>query len=233
MIPTTEHPFNFEAGEILNVNKPKGMTSFRVVQHIRNWTQCKKVGHAGTLDPLATGVLIVCTGRGTKRISEFVHLDKEYEGTIELGLTTDTDDAEGRPLEKRPVPNFTSEEIENILNHFRGEILQVPPMYSALKKNGKRLYRMARKGIVVEREPRKVTIFQLEKLSWKKPFLGIRVCCSKGTYIRSLARDIGERLKTGGYLTELCRTRIGPYHLQESYSLDALKGVVEAVHAGV
>jgi len=233
MVSLSQRSFDFEKGEILNINKPKGITSFRVVEKVRKWTHCRKVGHAGTLDPMATGVLVLCTGKATKRVSEFIDSDKEYEGTIEFGVATDTDDAEGRQIDTKPVPDFSVVDIDKALEKFRGNIEQIPPMYSALKRNGKRLYKMARKGIVIEREPRPVTIFKLECLDWKRPFLKIRVCCSKGTYIRALARDIGTLLQTGGCLTELCRTRVGIYRIEDSCSLDTFKSFFETAYADI
>ena len=199
------------------------MTSFGVVAKIRAWTHCKKVGHAGTLDPFASGVLLVCTGKATKRVSELMELEKEYEGVIELGKITETDDIEGKILQRRPVPSFSLEDIKSVLKKFVGEIDQIPPMYSALKKNGVRLYKLARKGKVVHREPRKVNIYEIELLEWNNPFLKIKVKCSSGTYIRALARDIGENLGVGGYLKILCRNRIGTYTIQDSYSLNELE----------
>lgn len=219
-------PFDFKTGEILNIDKPSGMTSFGVVERIRRWSGCRKVGHAGTLDPLATGVLLICTGLATKRVAELMELEKVYEGTIELGKTTETDDAEGRVLRQFPVPSFSEEQIISIMKRFEGEIEQIPPMYSAIKKNGRRLYQMARRGEVVSREPRKVCVHELTFLEWRKPFLRIRVRCSKGTYIRALARDVGEHLATGGYLRTLRRVRIGPYSVEESYSLETLRNLL-------
>ena len=216
-------PFNFEAGEVLNIDKPAGMTSFSIVERIRRWTRCKKVGHAGTLDPLATGVLLVCTGLATKRVSKLMELEKVYEGTIELGKSTETDDAEGKVLKHVRVPTFSQEDLVPILKKFEGEVEQVPPMYSALKKDGQRLYRLARRGEVVPREPRRVRIYELELLEWQRPFLRVRVRCSKGTYIRALARDMGEQLGTGGYLKTLRRTRVGRYCVEDAYSLEALR----------
>lgn len=222
--PETRIPeFDFEAGEVLNVDKPLGMTSFGVVERIRRWTGCRKVGHAGTLDPLATGVLLVCTGRATKRVSEFMDLEKEYEGVVELGKATDTDDAEGKVIEEHPVPDFSKEEIVSTLNSFRGTIDQIPPMYSALKKNGQRLYKLARRGDDVSRQPRSVTIYEITLLEWRRPELHIRVRCSRGTYIRALARDIGKTLGTGGYLKTLRRTRIGQFQAADSYALEAFR----------
>ena len=199
------------------------MTSFSVVAKVRAWTHCKKVGHAGTLDPFATGVLLVCTGKATKRVSEFMELEKEYEGVIELGKTTETDDREGKILQQQDVPVFSIKDIQSVLKKFIGEIEQVPPMYSALKKNGVRLYKLARKGKVVYREPRKVKIHEITLLKWDRPFLEIRVKCSRGTYVRALARDIGKELRVGGYLKELCRTRIGTYSIKDSYTLTTFR----------
>lgn len=215
--------FDFETGEVLNIDKPLGMTSFGVVERIRRWTGCRKVGHAGTLDPLATGVLLVCTGRATKRVSEFMDLEKEYEGIVELGRATDTDDAEGKIIEEHPVPDFSEEEIESSLNSFRGTIDQTPPLYSALKKNGQRMYKLARRGNDVPRQPRSVTIHEITLLKWIRPELHIRVRCSRGTYIRALARDIGKTLGTGGYLKALRRTRIGQFQATDSYPLEAFR----------
>jgi len=199
------------------------MTSFSVVAKVRAWTHCKKVGHAGTLDPFATGVLLVCTGKATKRVSEFMELEKEYEGVIELRKTTETDDREGKILQQQDVPVFSIKDIQSVLKKFIGEIEQVPPMYSALKKNGVRLYKLARKGKVVYREPRKVKIHEITLLKWDRPFLEIRVKCSRGTYVRALARDIGKELGVGGYLKELCRTRIGTYSIKDSYTLTTFR----------
>ncbi len=210
----------FEAGKIININKPAGMTSFAVVRKIRHWTQCKKVGHAGTLDPAATGVLLVCTGKATKQVSQFVDMDKEYEGKIHLGIATDSDDADGTVIEEKEVPELNEAQIEEVLYKFKGRIEQVPPMFSALKHNGKRLYKLARKGKVVERKPREVMIYDIELLSWESPFIQLRVHCLKGTYIRSLARDIGLALQTVAHLTTLQRTRIGDYKVQDAVTLE-------------
>lgn len=213
----------FELGKVININKPKGMTSFGVVKKVRSLTGCKKVGHAGTLDPMATGVLLVCTGRATKQISQFVDMDKEYIGTIHLGAATDTDDAEGKVLFEKSVPDLKLETVHHVLNSFVGDIDQVPPMFSAIRQNGKRLYKIARQGKVVKRGPRNVTIHEIELLSSILPELQIRVRCSKGTYIRSLARDIGEKLGTAGYLSQLQRTRIGCYRIENGQTLDEFK----------
>ena len=214
---------DFENGRILNVDKPMGLTSFGVVRKVRSWIGCRKVGHAGTLDPMATGVLLICTGRSTKQVDTLMGLDKVYEGTITLGRTTDTDDAEGIVVAEHEVPDFSEDVLRSTLQSFQGDILQIPPMFSALKKDGKRLYKLARKGITVERAPRRVHVKEIAVLDWDRPNLRIRVHCSKGTYIRSLARDIGATLKTGGTLTALRRMRVGSYRVEDAFSLTSLE----------
>ncbi|HHS13763.1 MAG TPA: tRNA pseudouridine(55) synthase TruB [bacterium] len=208
--------YPFQEGVILNVNKPSGMTSFHVVRMIREWIHCKKVGHAGTLDPLATGVLLVCTGKATKQVSRLMQFEKTYRAVVRLGIRTETDDKEGTVIEERPVKAFTKRDILNVLKCFEGEIMQIPPRYAAIKKNGKPLYRWAREGVEVKRDPRRVTIRKIELIGWKKPDIDICVHCSGGTYIRALARDIGEMLGTGGMILELCRTAIGSYDIESA-----------------
>jgi len=210
-------------GGIINVNKPAGMTSFRVVDLIRRCSGIRKAGHAGTLDPFATGVLLVCLGKATKRVSELMNYKKTYEGVIELGATTDTDDIDGKQLAVADVPDFTEEEITTALAGFHGAIEQVPPMFSALKKNGKRLYRLARKGQILERPARPVHIYHIDLLQWANPFVSLRVQCSRGTYIRALARDVGAALGTGGFLRALKRTEIGPFRLDQDCSLKTIQ----------
>ena len=211
------------AGEIINVDKPAGITSFRVVQRVRDWSQCRKVGHAGTLDPLATGVLLICPGKATKRVSELMEMEKEYVGSIELGKRTDTDDAEGCILSEQDVPDFTEKHMLDILCEYVGTIQQIPPVYSALKHNGSRAYELARKGQTVHLKQRTVRIYAIDLLDWTNPIMTIRVRCSRGTYIRALARDIGQRLGTGGYVKTLRRTRIGDYRVEDAYGMDELK----------
>lgn len=221
-----EKSFQFECGDILNIDKPTGITSFQAVRLIRKWTKCKKVGHAGTLDPMATGVLIVCTGKATKQVSSLMNMEKVYEGTICLGKTTDTDDAEGKVLSENTVPVLTRSEIEDILSEYCGEIDQVPPKFSAIRKNGVRLYKMARKGIPVDIGHRKVLVYKIELLSWKTPNIRLRITCGKGTYIRALARDIGSQLGCGGYLSSLRRIRVGEYHVHNAWQLDQFKELI-------
>lgn len=213
---------------VLNINKPSGMTSFGVVRNIRKWTAAKKVGHAGTLDPMATGVLIVLTGKATKRSAAFMDQTKEYLATIRLGQCSDTDDLEGSIIAEKTVPAFSEEMFSDILKKYCGTLLQVPPMYSALRKNGKRLYKLARKGVTVEREPRPVRIYDIELKEWKNPDLRIKVTCGRGTYIRAIARDLGNDLKVGGLLASLTRTRVGDCTIEHAWDLEALKAAIDA-----
>jgi tRNA pseudouridine55 synthase len=212
---------NFKEGEILYFNKPLGWTSFKVVGHAR-YHICKrigvkklKVGHAGTLDPLATGVMIVCTGKATKRIEEFQYHTKEYVATIQLGATTPSFDLEHEIDATYPTEHITRELVEEVLNSFVGEIHQVPPAYSACKIDGERAYDLARNGQQVELKAKLLVIDEIELLECNLPEIKIRVVCSKGTYIRALARDIGEALHSGAHLTGLIRTRVGEVRLED------------------
>lgn len=211
--------FDFERGEILNLYKPEGWTSFDVVKKIRNIVKGKKVGHAGTLDPFATGVLLVCTGRATKKVSKLVQLEKEYIATLELGKVTDTYDRTGVIVKESDIHEIELNELQNLCNSLVGEIYQTPPMYSAVKVNGMRLYKLARKGEVIERKPRKVNIYDINILNIEIPLITLKVICSKGTYIRTLAHDIGAKLSCGAYLSSLTRTRIGPYKIENAYTI--------------
>ena len=214
---------NFKEGEVLFFNKPLGWTSFKVVGHIR-YHICRrmkvkklKVGHAGTLDPLATGVMIVCTGKATKRIEEFQYHTKEYIATIQLGATTPSYDLEHEIDATYPTEHITREKIEEALKQFLGEIQQIPPAFSACKVDGARAYDLARKGQEVELKPKLLAIDEIELLACdlEKMEIKIRVVCSKGTYIRALARDIGEALHSGAHLTGLVRTRVGEVKLED------------------
>ena len=216
----------FQCGDIVNIDKPSSLTSFQVVRRIRRWTGCRKVGHTGTLDPMATGVLLVCTGKATKMVADFMELMKMYEGEILLGQTTDTDDADGRIIQESSVPLISESQIQLVLNQYLGEIDQVPPRFSAIRRNGTRMYHLARKGLPVTAPPRRVLIDQISLLSWEQPRIRIRIRCGKGTYIRSLARDIGNQLGTGGHLSQLRRTAIGPYHVDEAWPLEQFKKAV-------
>ena len=212
---------------MLLVNKPKDWTSFDVVARTRSLFHIAKIGHAGTLDPKATGLLILCTGRMTKSIDSFSVLDKEYTGLFEVGSRTKSFDSETEVIEIKDSSHITAELISNVMKKFIGHQKQVPPMYSAVKKNGRRLYKDARKGRVVEREARDIFIKEFSLLSFSRPLVEFKVVCSKGTYVRSLVNDIGAELGCGAYLKELKRTRIGEYTLQESLSLDDLQRMSE------
>ncbi len=209
----------FEAGKVLLINKPLEWTSFDAVRKIRNLVRIKKVGHAGTLDPLATGMLIICTGKFTKRINEYMAREKEYTGTFVLGATTPTYDLESEPENHRSLEGITEEMIRNAVLPFTGEILQVPPAHSAIKKDGKRVYELARKGVEVKLDPRRVHIYEFDITSIELPVVSFRVVCSTGTYIRSLANDFGASLGCGAYLGSLCRTRIGNFTLDQAMTM--------------
>jgi tRNA pseudouridine55 synthase len=208
---------------ILNIDKPPGKTSYNIVSLVKRLSGEKRVGHAGTLDPLASGVLPVLCGQAT-RVAEFLaDYHKVYHAQIELGLTTNTYDAEGTITAQKDPSYIGREQIASALNQFRGRIQQVPPMYSALKHHGRPLYLLARCGIQVERASRTVTVHRLELLDWQPPVLNLEVECSKGTYIRSLAHDLGQALGCGAILKELVRTRYGPFDIAEAASLTKLK----------
>ena len=209
----------FEEGRVLLVDKPLRWTSFDVIRKIRGLIKIKKVGHAGTLDPLATGLLIVCTGKFTKRINEYMAKEKEYTGTITLGAVTPTFDLESEPEKFQGYAQLTPEQINAATTQFTGETMQVPPIHSAIKQGGKRVYELARKGIEVQVAPRRVCISKFEITGINLPTVGFRVVCSTGTYIRSLANDFGAALGCGGYLSSLCRTRIGEFTLYEAHGM--------------
>lgn len=211
----------FAAGETLLVDKPIDWTSHDVVAKIRSTIRIKKVGHAGTLDPLATGLLIVCTGTFTKRINTYMAQEKEYTGSITLGAVTPTYDLESEPAAFRDFSFVTPELVEEKLAAFRGVIQQVPPIHSAVKQKGKPVYLLARKGKEVVLQPRTITIHDFEITKFELPLLYFRVVCSTGTYIRSLAHDLGQALGCGGYLSSLCRTRIGTFTLEQARSMPA------------
>jgi tRNA pseudouridine55 synthase len=210
----------FEQGQVLLINKPMYWTSFDAVRKIRNLVRTKKVGHAGTLDPLATGLLIICTGAFTKKINEYMAREKEYTGTCTLGATTQTYDLESKPEHFKPITDVSEEKIEDAARNFIGEIMQVPPAHSAIKLNGTRVYELARKGQVVNLEPRKIFIKEFEITGINLPIVQFRVVCSTGTYIRSLAHDVGQFLGCGAYLSSLCRTRIGEFSLGNALSIE-------------
>jgi len=209
-------------GEVLLVRKPAGWTSFDVVHRIRRITGVRKVGHAGTLDPLATGLLIVCTGKMTKEISSFMGMEKEYEAEMTLGARTASFDAGTPVVERRPVDGITADAVRSTMAAFTGPRLQVPPMWSAVSVAGKRLYRYAREGVEVQRQPREIVIHALEPLAISVPVVRFRLTCSKGTYVRSLVDEMGLHLGCGAYVTALERTRIGPYALADAETLEEL-----------
>jgi len=209
----------FEEGQVLLIDKPLEWTSFDVIRKIRNLIRIKKVGHAGTLDPLATGLLIVCTGRFTKKINEYMAQEKEYTGAITLGATTPTYDLESKPGNFKDISSITNDDILNATRQFIGEIMQVPPAHSAIKIDGKRVYELARQGKEVKIEPRRIVIKEFDITQIEMPVVFFRVVCSTGTYIRSLANDFGAALGCGGYLSNLCRTRIGDSKLQDAKSM--------------
>ena len=208
---------------ILLVDKPSGMTSHDVVDRVRRAAGIRRVGHTGTLDPSATGLLIMCIGTAT-RLSEFLTvLDKVYEGVMELGKVTDSHDLDGVILEEHPVPDLTIEDIQRVFDGFTGEIMQIPPMVSAVKVNGERLYKRARKGEVIDRPARPITVHEFEALSYSAPRAAFRVRCTRGTYARTLCHDAGQVLGCGAALASLCRTAVGHHKLEEAVQLDTLQ----------
>ncbi|HNP22766.1 MAG TPA: tRNA pseudouridine(55) synthase TruB [Panacibacter sp.] len=208
-------------GKVLLIDKPLYWTSFDAVKKVRIATGISKVGHAGTLDPLATGLLIICTGKFTKKINEYMGMEKVYTGSFTLGSTTLTYDLESEPENFMPVDHITKENLLETAKIFTGSILQIPPAHSAIKKDGKRLYEMARKGEVIKVDPRPVTIKEFEITKIELPKVFFRVVCSTGTYIRSLANDYGNALGTGAHLSSLRRTSIGNFSVEEASGLEA------------
>lgn len=206
----------FALGQVLLIDKPLGWTSFDVVRKLRHLVRIKKIGHAGTLDPLATGLLIVCTGKFTKRINEFMAQEKEYTGTITLGAVTPSYDLETEPTDHQDIGAITLSLIQQSVKQFTGSILQVPPAHSAIKVKGKRVYELARKGESVLLEPRRITISSFEVLRFEEGLVHFKVVCSTGTYIRSLANDLGVALGCGAYLSALRRTRIGSFLVDQA-----------------
>jgi tRNA pseudouridine55 synthase len=221
---------SFEEGKLILIDKPYEWTSFDVVRKIRYLVRTKKVGHAGTLDPLATGLLIVCTGRFTKKINEYMAREKEYTGIITLGAVTPTYDLESEPRDFQPFAQITQEQLEAAALQFTGNIMQVPPIHSAIKKDGKRVYELARRGEDVKLDPRPVTISAFEIVKTELPEVHFRVVCSTGTYIRSLANDYGAALGCGGYLSRLCRTRIGEFLLSDASTIEAFEKKIRESH---
>jgi tRNA pseudouridine55 synthase len=227
---------NITEGEILLVNKPYRWTSFDVIGSLRGLMKHLlggkkiKVGHAGTLDPLATGLLIVCTGKATKRIEEFKDFDKEYTGTFVLGATTPSYDMEKEVNETFPTEHITDEMIQEAARSLSGDIMQIPPMFSAIKVDGKRAYESARqdKDLGLAARPVSIPVFEITRIAM--PEIDFRIVCSKGTYIRALARDFGQALQSGAYMSALCRTRVGPHLLSNAYEIEALKTVLRTCY---
>lgn len=227
MLPIQE----YSEGKVLLFDKPLTWTSFNVVSKVRYLTKVKKVGHAGTLDPLATGLLIVCTGKFTKKINDYMGMPKEYTGTITLGSTTPSFDLETEPENFKETNHLKNEQIIAATEQFKGDILQYPPQHSAIKKDGKRLYESARQGIVVEVEPRPVTIYEFDILSIELPIVHFKVRCSTGTYIRSLANDFGKALGVGGYMSSLRRTKIGDFDINDALQVSDFEVQLKALKA--
>jgi len=219
-------------GKVLLLDKPIGWTSFDLVKKVRNLTRVIKVGHAGTLDPLATGLMIVCTGKFTKSIDAYMGMQKEYTGTMVLGATTPTYDLESEPENFKSTETLTSEEIQKATMPFMGEIFQMPPQHSAIKKDGRRLYESARLGIEVKVDPRKVTIESFEITKIDLPEVEFKVVCSTGTYIRSLVKDFGEALQVGAYMSALRRTRIGDFTIEDARLWQDIEAEVHALLEG-
>lgn len=209
-------------GEIFLVNKPRGWTSFDVVKKIRIALGIKKVGHAGTLDPLATGLLIVCAGKQTKNIDGYQAQDKEYTGTFVLGKTTESFDLEREIIEVADPSHLVLREVEEAAKQLTGNIMQIPPAHSAIRKDGKRAYESARQGKELKLDPRPVTVSSFEITRFELPEIDFRIVCSKGTYIRSLARDLGGLLEVGAYMSDLVRTRIGNFKLENAVEVHDL-----------
>ena len=205
---------------IINIDKPIGWTSFDVVKKVKKITKHKKVGHGGTLDPFASGVLIIGTELDTKKLTEITNSDKAYEAQLELGKTTNTLDTEGEIIRTKEIPEFDSEKIKSVLNKFLGKQKQKPPMYSAKKHNGVRLYKLARKNIEVERKDVDISIHNIELVDYNKNIVRFVVECSKGTYVRVLGKDIAKKLDTIGYLSALKRTKVGDFLISDSVSID-------------
>jgi tRNA pseudouridine55 synthase len=230
-VPDVPHPF--ELGQMLLIDKPLDWTSFDVVRKLRRLVRTKKVGHAGTLDPLATGLLILCTGKFTKKINDYMAQEKEYTGVVTLGAVTPTYDLESMPEQEKEYAHVTPELVEALIaERFLGEIWQTPPIHSAIKKDGKRVYELARQGKEVKLDPRRVTIKAFEITEFRLPVVSFRVVCSTGTYIRSLANDLGAALGCGGYLSRLRRTRIGDYSVEQALSIEGAELYIKSVFEG-
>lgn len=210
---------------VLLLDKPKGVSSNHALQRVRRLFEAQKAGHTGTLDPMATGLLPICLGEATKFSAHLLEADKMYRTRVELGVMTDTGDAEGSVIERREVPSLTADDVDAVLGRFRGEIEQVPPMYSALKHQGKKLYELAREGKHVERAARRVSVYDARLLTFEGSAFELEVSCSKGTYIRTLAEDIGNALGCGGHISQLRRLKTGPFTSEAMWTLEQLEAL--------
>ncbi|PWU06581.1 MAG: tRNA pseudouridine(55) synthase TruB [Verrucomicrobia bacterium] len=208
---------------ILLIDKPSGCTSHDVVDRVRKKLKMKRIGHAGTLDPLATGLLIILVGKSTKASQYLISLDKEYEATLLLGQVTDSQDADGQIMVTKEVPDFTREQIESVVNAFHGDQYQLPPMFSAKKVNGVPLYKMARKGEEVVREPRFIRISKIQVTDFSSPHVSFAITCSKGTYVRTIAHDIGQKLSCGAHLIQLRRTATDKFRIENALTLESFE----------
>ena len=231
-VVTAPESADFISGALILVDKPQGWTSFDVVNKIRGMIRHKfsvkkiKVGHSGTLDPMATGLLLICTGSWTKELHHLTGLDKKYIGKITLGIETDSYDAEGKIVSTRDVPTLTEDEIKKHLETFIGDLEQYPPAFSAIKKDGVPLYEMARAGKEVKTEARKVKVFAIELINYTPPVVEIMVHCGSGFYVRSLAHDLGAKIGCGAHLSGLIRTSVGTYQLNDAFSIEAIKAAI-------
>ncbi len=216
--PTTDQPEG-----ILLVDKPQGITSHDVVARMRRVLRMKKIGHAGTLDPMATGLLLILVGKATKVSQYLMSMDKEYTGTVRLGQITDSQDADGEIIEERPVPELSEAQLLEHMETFLGDQYQTPPMYSAKKVNGQPLYKLARKGQTIEREPRVINVSRFELTKFELPHVSFLVGSSKGAYIRTIAHDLGERIGCGGHLCELRRTAVGKFRIEKADTLEEIE----------
>jgi tRNA pseudouridine55 synthase len=221
---------DFNAGQTICIDKPATWSSFHVVKKVRFLTKAKKVGHAGTLDPLATGLLVICTGKHTKIINTYQGQEKEYTGKYKLGVTTASYDSEEPEENPKPYDHITLKAVEEcVKSAFTGVILQKPPIFSAVKVGGERAYSKARKGEEVIIQPKEVTIHTFEITSFEPPFIAFKIVCGKGTYIRSIARDLGVALGCGAYMSELRRTRIGEFKIEDAYTIETFEEMVKAL----
>lgn len=224
---TFNYNFDFLSGEVILIDKPAGWTSFDVIRKIRRTADIKKAGHAGTLDPMATGLLIICTGKKTREISTFQDQPKIYEGLITLGKSTPSMDLETEIKMERSIDGIIKEDILNAKERFTGRIKQIPPMYSALKVKGKSLYKLARKGKEIKRDPREVEVYEFLIPQIKLPDIWFKIKCSRGTYIRSIANDLGEYLGCGGVLSKLRRIAIGEYKVEDALNPDEFAALIK------